>query len=95
MDRRGRWHGVSRTVYPEAFLQNVAYRHAASLDDMPARQGLIVRLPKHVDDPGPEPVRVPESVTFDDFLAVLHVWRTMRQLEGRPVGSWPPLQAPR
>jgi hypothetical protein len=31
-------------------------------------QGLIVRLPKLVDDPAPEPVWVPETVTLTDFL---------------------------
>jgi hypothetical protein len=35
-----------RAIYPEAFLQNIAYRHAATRRGMPSAQGLIVRLPK-------------------------------------------------
>lgn len=81
---------TGKSVYPEAFLQNIAYRSAAALDDMPSAQGLIVRLPKLVDDPAPEPVWVPETATLRDFLAALRLWRCLRQLEGRPIGSWRP-----
>ena len=81
-------------MYPEAFLQNIAYRHAAALDDMPPTQGLVVRLPKLVDDPAPEPVWVPPHVHITDFLAALHLWRCLRRLEGRPIGSWRPQEAP-
>src|SRR5262249_48994522 len=41
----------SKAIYPEAFLQNVAYRHAAKRLGMFSTQGLIVRLPKLVTDP--------------------------------------------
>src|SRR5438094_5578416 len=34
-----------KAIYPEAFLQNVAYRHAAARGELPSAQGLIVRLP--------------------------------------------------
>jgi hypothetical protein len=40
-----------KAIYPEAFLQNAAYRHAAQRLGMPADQGLIVRLPKLIGDP--------------------------------------------
>ena len=40
-----------KAIYPEAFLQNVAYRHAAAGLGMTSEQGLIVRLPKHIEDP--------------------------------------------
>src|SRR5713101_6007238 len=40
-----------KAIYPEAFLQNVAYRHAATRLGMPSSQGLIVRLPKLIEDP--------------------------------------------
>src|SRR3989454_5959068 len=40
-----------RAIYPEAFLQNVAYRHAATRQGLPSSQGLIVRVPKLVEDP--------------------------------------------
>src|SRR3984893_16424808 len=36
-----------KAIYPEAFLQNAAYRHAATRRGMPSTQGLIVRLPKY------------------------------------------------
>src|SRR3989475_6187169 len=38
-----------KAIYPEAFLQNVAYRHAAARGELPSAQGLIVRLPKRLD----------------------------------------------
>jgi hypothetical protein len=41
-----------KAIYPEALLQNVAYRHAAARQGLPATQGLIVRLPKRIDRPG-------------------------------------------
>jgi hypothetical protein len=55
-----------KTIYPEAFLQNVAYRHAAMRHGWPSSQGLIVRLPKRFDDPGWE-------VKFLDRHGRLHV----------------------
>lgn len=42
---------TGRAIYPEALLQNVAYRHAAAQGGMPAEQGLIVRLPRLLNDP--------------------------------------------
>jgi hypothetical protein len=78
---------TGRAVFPEAFLQNVAYRHAAALDGMPSTQGLVVRLPKHLNDPSPEPVWVPDDVSLEDFLAVLRLWRCLRRLEGLTIGS--------
>ena len=78
---------VSKAIYPEAFLQNVAYRHAAAPAGLPARQGLIVRLPKIVDDPAFEVQWVPETVTLDDFLAALTLWRWARRMAGRPTGD--------
>src|SRR5262245_34040247 len=38
-----------KAIYPEAFLQNVAYRHAATRQGWPSARGLIVRLPKRLD----------------------------------------------
>src|SRR5437667_104366 len=79
-----------RAIYPEAFLQNVAYRHAAERQGLPSTQGLIVRVPKLVDDPSWEvnchgywsQVRRPDATAYDceetyfrDVLG-LASWRT-------------------
>jgi PD-(D/E)XK nuclease superfamily protein len=76
-----------RAIYPEAFLQNVAYRHAAKRQGLPSSQGLIVRVPKLVDDPSWEVMAVPETLGVDDFLAAARLWRWQRRMEGRPVGD--------
>ena len=78
---------TGRAIYSEAFLQNVAYRHAARRLGMPAAQGLIVRLPKLLDDPAWEVMSVPDQLTLDDFLAALRLWRWQRQMDGRPIGD--------
>jgi len=76
-----------RAIYPEAFLQNVAYRHAAERQGLPSIQGLIVRVPKLVDDPSWELMAVPETLGIDDFLAAARLWRWQRRMEGKPVGD--------
>src|SRR5215470_1583188 len=78
---------TGRAIYPEALLQNVAYRHAAFGLGMPSSQGLIVRLPKLLDDPAWEAMPVPDTIPVNDFLAALRLWRWQRQMAGRPVGS--------
>ena len=67
---------TGKAVYPEAFLQNVAYQMAVGElgIDQPQR-GVIVRLPKVQTDPGFEAVQVPSVGTlFPTFLAVKQVW---------------------
>ena len=76
-----------RAIYPEAFLQNVAYRHAAARQRLPSSQGLIVRVPKLVEDPSWEVMAVPETLGIDDFLAAARLWRWQRQMEGKPIGD--------
>ena len=76
-----------KAIYPEAFLQNVAYRHAAKRLGMPSAQGLIVRLPKLVDDPAWEVMPVPATLSIEDFLAAMRLWRWLRQMEGKPTGD--------
>jgi len=76
-----------RAIYPEAFLQNVAYRHAAARQGLPSAQGLIVRVPKLVGDPAWEVMTVPQTLVLDDFLAAARIWRWQRQMEGKPVGD--------
>ena len=74
-------------IYPEAFLQNLAYRHAASRAGLPSSQGLIVRLPKQLDDPAWEVMPVPATLTLEDFLAALRLWRWQRTMNGQPTGD--------
>src|SRR5437879_3824708 len=74
---------TGRAIYPEAFLQNVAYRHAARRLGMASDQGLIVRLPKLLDDPAWEVMAVPTTLRQADFLAGLHLWRWHRHMAGR------------
>jgi hypothetical protein len=76
-----------RAIYPEAFLQNIAYRHAAARQGLLSAHGLIVRVPKLVEDPAWEVMAVPETLVLDDFLAAARLWRWQRQMEGKPVGD--------
>jgi hypothetical protein len=76
-----------KAIYPEAFLQNHAYRHAATRAGLPSAQGLIVRLPKHLEDPAWEVMPVPATLTLEDFLAALRLWRWQRAMNGQPTGD--------
>lgn len=78
-----------RAIYPEALLQNLAYRHAAARGGMPAAQGLIVRLPKQLADPAWEVMPVPETMSLEDFLAAVQLWRWQRRMEGQRVDDTP------
>ena len=82
---------TGRAIYPEAFLQNVAYRHAARRLGMASDQGLIVRLPKLLDDPAWEVMAVPATLRQADFLAALQLWRWQRHMAGRSTGDRPGL----
>lgn len=69
---------TGKAIYPEAYLQTVAYRVACQemrLRPVPMR-GLILRLPKVQTDPEFEVVPV-ENVDqlFQTFLSVMTVWR--------------------
>jgi hypothetical protein len=76
-----------KAIYPEAFLQNLAYRHAATRAGLPSTQGLIVRLPKQLDDPAWEVMPVSATLTLEDFLAALRLWRWQRAMNGQPTGD--------
>ena len=78
-----------KAIYPEAFLQNIAYRHAATRRGMPSTQGLIVRLPKYQNDPAWEAMPVPEALIIEDFRAALRLWRWQRRMAGQPEGDQP------
>jgi len=76
---------TSKAIYPEAFLQNIAYRHASAIE---TQQGMILRLPKVVEDPAFEAMVVP-AVPLPVFLSALNLWKWKRSMEGLPVGSRP------
>lgn len=77
---------TSKAVYPESYLQNIAYRHAAATLGLDTAAGLVLRLPKTLDDPAFEPAPVPE-IPLSDFLAVQAVWRWKRRMEGKKTGA--------
>ncbi len=78
-----------KAIYPEAFLQNVAYRHAAARRGLPSDQGLIVRVPKLLDDPAWEVMPVPDTLAVEDFMAALRLWRWRRAMNGQSTGDSP------
>lgn len=81
---------TSRAVYPEAYLQNIAYREAYRAGGGETSHGLILRLPKTIEDPAFEAVWVPETTTLKPFLAALALWRWQRTMQGLPTGIIPP-----
>ncbi len=81
---------TGKAVYPEAFLQNVAYQMAVGElgIDQPQR-GVIVRLPKVQTDPAFEAVPVPAAgPLFPTFLAVKTVWAWWWQQEEASRKAW-------
>jgi hypothetical protein len=69
---------TGKAIYPEAYLQNAAYRVALrEMGHGDAVQGIIVRLPKNTEDPEFEAVIVPESeeTLFDTFLHTFELWK--------------------
>lgn len=78
---------TGKAIYPESFLQNIAYRAAAMSAGMPSDQGLIVRLPKTLDDPAFETMIVPDTVMLESFLAAKKLWEFKRTMEGKTIGG--------
>jgi hypothetical protein len=75
-----------KAIYPEAFLQNAAYRHATrEMGHADPKAGLIVRLPKTEMDAPFEAVSVndDEDELFRIFLSVKEVWTWMQREEKR------------
>ena len=77
---------TAKAIYPESLLQNVAYRHAAAKCGLETQQGLVLRLPKTLDDPAFESMVVP-NIPLEDFLAVKRAWAWRRRMDGRRTGS--------
>lgn len=76
---------TGKGVYPEAFLQNLAYRHAAAREGIVTEAGLIVRLPKLDTDPAFEAVPVPE-MAYGYFISALRLWTWQRIMDDLPHG---------
>ena len=77
---------TGKAVYPEAHLQNIAYRHAARREGIETDGGLIVRLPKTEKDPELEAVPVP-AIPYGYFQSVRRVWEWTRKMDDRPTGE--------
>jgi len=76
---------TGKAIYPEAFLQNIAYRVASEEMGDKSTQGIILRLPKTLDDPEFEHQWVPE-MDIQDFLACKKLWEWKRKMEGKEIG---------
>jgi hypothetical protein len=69
---------TGKAIYPEAYLQNAAYRHALrEMGHGDAVQGIIVRLPKNTEDPEFEAqiVQQSEESLFQVFLHTFELWK--------------------
>ena len=78
---------TGRAIYPEAYLQNAAYRQAwREMGQGSPELGLIVRLPKVETDPEFEVQVAPmESYSFEKFRAAYSLWTWQQQYEkGKP-----------
>lgn len=74
---------TGKAVYPEAHLQNAAYRQAIrEMGHGDPVQGIIVRLPKVETDPEFEAVEaLPERECFDVFLHALNLWQWTTKMD--------------
>lgn len=74
---------TGKAVYPEAHLQNAAYRQAIrEMGHGDPVQGIIVRLPKVETDPEFEAVEaLPEPECFDIFLHILNLWQWTTKMD--------------
>lgn len=74
---------TGKRVYPEAFLQNAAYRHAIrEMGHCDPVAGMIVRLPKVETDPEFEVVEAPpEKGCMDTFLNAMRLWAWQQEIE--------------
>jgi hypothetical protein len=69
---------TGKAIYPEAYLQNAAYRHALrEMGHGDPVQGIIVRLPKNTEDPEFEAKTIEDSEDslFQTFLHTFEVWK--------------------
>lgn len=79
---------TSKSVWPEMFLQNAAYRSASeSMGHPVAELGIIVRLPKKETDDPFEVKECPDLVdSFDVFLKAKSLWEWQQKMESADRG---------
>lgn len=72
---------TGKAIYPEAYLQNAAYRHAIrEMGHADPVAGLIVRLPKSETDPEFEVKECPpEKECMDIFLSTRKLWAWIQE----------------
>ncbi len=87
---------TGKAVYPEAHLQNAAYRHAIrEMGHGDPAQGLIVRLPKVETDPAFEVVTAkPEGPMLQIFLDTLSLWKYSQVAESEYQAKKEPAATP-
>lgn len=68
---------TGKAIYGEAHLQNAAYRQAIrEMGHGDPKQGIIVRLPKNIEDPEFEAVVADEEIpAFKTFESVIELWK--------------------
>lgn len=76
---------TGKDIYPEAHLQNIAYRAALAEMGMQTHGGAMVLLPK--EGGAVKVVQARKDITLEDFLAVLEAWKVMRKMNNQPTGE--------
>jgi hypothetical protein len=75
---------TGKAIYPEAYLQNAAYRNALrEMGHGDPVQGIIVRLPKNTEDPEFEAqiIQENEQSLFGTFMHVFKLWKWVQRGE--------------
>lgn len=74
---------TGKAIYPEAHLQNAAYRQAIrEMGHGDPVQGIVVRLPKTEADPAFEAVdALPEQECFEVFMDTLKLWQWTTKMD--------------
>lgn len=76
---------TGKDIYPEAHLQNTAYR--AALDEMGMKTdgGAMVLLPK--EGGNVKVVQARKDIIIDHFLSIYDAWRVLRLMNNQPTGE--------
>lgn len=74
-----------KDIYPEAHLQNVAYRAALAEMGVTTHGGAMVLLSKDGGNVKVVPAR--KDLTIEHFLAVFEAWKAVRQMNNQPSGE--------
>ena len=74
-----------KDIYPEAHLQNIAYRAALAEMGMPTHGGAMLLLSK--EGGAVKVVQARKDIIIGDFLAVFDAWKVMRKMNNQPTGE--------